>query len=1841
MKKGVCGAKLGILLFVAVTWVGNLSGQTANTPTHHLAEEAFEAGNMAAAHEQYAKLLSLDASNPLWHARFGAACTYDPASFDLANSHLQRAAKLGIRNTEFHDEWLFFSGKAAHLGYDFQNAADRLSEYLELAKKRDRWRPEAEQRLGQCQAHLEGLRGMQQVEVLEKFEANRDLFFRFFNLQPSAGRLVAVPAELRTKLDEKRGHVGQMQILPNMPFVLFASYGNDGDHGLDIYRAEVQSGGGFSDPVRLPAPVNTAFDETTPTYTPPKAGTPGKLHFASNRPEALGGFDLFDCDYDLTTPPTSLNYVTIRHKDYTVNTTANEWFYMPTGDGKRVWFASDREGDFQALQVYQIREHTTALAPTSLRFDIPANIATAALAQGARLQLFNLTDDASVLSSQLVQGESEITATMLQPIGETKSFEWRWVDHRGQEITSLAPFSPFDIEGKAQGQTVNLTPLDSDLLAVNVEEFTDVSAWSPELLRNHSLIKVTDGVAGIGREELEGRGNEGEPGNEDLLGDEGTRNDERRGGQLVQASEVDTEVEGEKATPGKRGKVAAGGEMEQDEDREMTYPRNQGYDGGIGKDEEAGEPIQTSAVETRVVRDSLSEERGNEGKLGNASGAGETDQAMGMETGVGRETAAAEKRGNKGVPGKDVEAGDTIQVSGEKTEVGGETAVSKDSGNEGVLGNDVQAGETALASEVETGLGGETANAEERGTDEALGNEARARQALQERGATDTDEGETAAINRGNEEVLGNDVEAGETGLASGLDTEVDGETAVSKDRENEGVLGNHVHVGEAVLASGLETGLGGETATAEERETNGSLENEARAGQTIQARGATAKEEGETAASMDRGNEGMLGNDVEEGEAGLASGLETEVGGETAATEERGNEGAIGNNARAEQTILARGAIVIDEGETAASINRGNEGMPGNNLERGEAALASGLEKELGGETASAEERGNEGVLGNDVEAGETVLASAVETEVDGETAPAEERGKEGVLGNDVKAGETVLASAVETEIGGETAADEERGTGGALGNEARAGQAVQARGATAADKGETADSMGRGNEEMPGNDVKAGETGLASGLETEVDGETAPDEERGNEGVLGNDVKAGETVLARAVETEVGGETAADEERGTGGALGSEARAGQAVQARGTTAKDKGETAESMGRGNEGVQGNDVEAGEIVQGSVEAGEVGGETAVSKERGNEGGIGNDVEAGETVQTNAVETEVEGETAASMDRGNEGVLGNDVEAGETGQASEEETEVGGKTATARERGTDRALGNEARAEQAVQERETTSTDDGETATAEERGNEGALGNDMEAGEIVLASWEELEAGGKTANAEERGNDGALGNGARAGQAVKAREAIATDAGNATRTAERGNDEEAGETGQASGVDNEVDGEMAIGGKGSNDVEDEETLWTDEMGEGNARKRPNPGGQGNDLAQDNEPDNQGGRKSRRERERERRATEAEEVRNSESDSAERNPKEREGENAMEVDRTEKGKAEVAVVGDAADARAEVEAMSEAAQAFLASTFVLEAATVEAGEPIAEVASKDIFPSDQTVYSVQVGAFRNRPEARYFGSFSPVIAVPLPSGVARYLTGIFKDYETAAEARDAIRRIGGFEDAFVVVYQDGERVPLLPRVATDAEAGGQNDGPSDVLPAEEGIGGVEWSAVSGVWFSIQIGAFQGYPTSNLVESLCPCNREMLDGRLTRWTSGKYENLPSALADLEIIRSSLVPDAFVVAFSDGRRIKIADAIRLRMENLQEEADEKVTTYRIRVVRFGDKTPAADAAKLLRLSEFVPMQAVVAGEWTTYYSLPYVERGVAELAAERCQQAGFDAVLQEMRQE
>ncbi len=76
----------------------------------------------------------------------------------------------------------------------------------------------------------------------------------------------------------------------------------------------------------------------------------------------------------------------------------------------------------------------------------------------------------------------------------------------------------------------------------------------------------------------------------------------------------------------------------------------------------------------------------------------------------------------------------------------------------------------------------------------------------------------------------------------------------------------------------------------------------------------------------------------------------------------------------------------------------------------------------------------------------------------------------------------------------------------------------------------------------------------------------------------------------------------------------------------------------------------------------------------------------------------------------------------------------------------------------------------------------------------------------------------------------------------------------------------------------------------------------------------------------------------------------------------------------------------------------------------------------------------VYKVQVGAFRNPLPPQSFDKFAPISGQELSSGVTRYMVGYFTNFEPANNAKTEIRGIGGYNDAFVVAYFNGERITI---------------------------------------------------------------------------------------------------------------------------------------------------------------------------------------------------------------
>lgn len=90
----------------------------------------------------------------------------------------------------------------------------------------------------------------------------------------------------------------------------------------------------------------------------------------------------------------------------------------------------------------------------------------------------------------------------------------------------------------------------------------------------------------------------------------------------------------------------------------------------------------------------------------------------------------------------------------------------------------------------------------------------------------------------------------------------------------------------------------------------------------------------------------------------------------------------------------------------------------------------------------------------------------------------------------------------------------------------------------------------------------------------------------------------------------------------------------------------------------------------------------------------------------------------------------------------------------------------------------------------------------------------------------------------------------------------------------------------------------------------------------------------------------------------------------------------------------------------------------------------------------------VYKVQVGAYVNPIPYDLFKDFAPLSGQRLDNGVIRYMVGYFATYQEASEARDIIRGMPGYGGAFVVAYDDCDKI-LAAEARRRQEAAGVQD------------------------------------------------------------------------------------------------------------------------------------------------------------------------------------------------
>lgn len=164
----------------------------------------------------------------------------------------------------------------------------------------------------------------------------------------------------------------------------------NGNTHSDIFVSELDNEGYWKTPVRLPDHINTQKNEES-VFIHPDGQT---LYFASNGHLGMGGLDIY-----IARKNEKGEWGAPMNLGYPINTFKNENSILISPDGKKAYFASDREGGFGGLDLYEF-ELPKSVQPQTVSY-LAGKVIDADTRQplGSRFELYNLENEELVVSS--------------------------------------------------------------------------------------------------------------------------------------------------------------------------------------------------------------------------------------------------------------------------------------------------------------------------------------------------------------------------------------------------------------------------------------------------------------------------------------------------------------------------------------------------------------------------------------------------------------------------------------------------------------------------------------------------------------------------------------------------------------------------------------------------------------------------------------------------------------------------------------------------------------------------------------------------------------------------------------------------------------------------------------------------------------------------------------------------------------------------------------------------------------------------------------------------------------------------------------------------------------------------------------------------------------------------------------------------------------------------------------------------------------------------------------------------------------------------------------------------
>jgi hypothetical protein len=290
----------------------------------------------------FSQLLSLYPKDERYNLYY-AACLIE------TNQNIEKSIKyLQFADSKSNDPIIkYYLGRAYHLLYQFKDAIEQYSAFKQLATSKQVKELQVDKLIEMCYSGQDLIKYISDLTVVDNRRIKSENYFYSYELKEFDGKLVIKPKELKSSVDKKEEPANMVIFLPNNSNIIYyGSYGNSKANGRDIYRIQRLSDGKWGKPENLGNVINTPYDEDFPFLH-----SDGKtLYFASKGHNSMGGYDIFKSVFDSSanswTKPVNL--------DFPINTPYDDYLYITDKDNFYAYFTSNRETRENNITVYKI-----------------------------------------------------------------------------------------------------------------------------------------------------------------------------------------------------------------------------------------------------------------------------------------------------------------------------------------------------------------------------------------------------------------------------------------------------------------------------------------------------------------------------------------------------------------------------------------------------------------------------------------------------------------------------------------------------------------------------------------------------------------------------------------------------------------------------------------------------------------------------------------------------------------------------------------------------------------------------------------------------------------------------------------------------------------------------------------------------------------------------------------------------------------------------------------------------------------------------------------------------------------------------------------------------------------------------------------------------------------------------------------------------------------------------------------------------------------------------------------------------------------------------------------------